>query len=201
MRRVMMVAATVAGLVAAASVVVRAAPATAGGGCHREGRSGQTEGQGTTVEMRDNCFGPTVLRVQPGTEVTFVNRDVVAHRIDGVGWSGGKGLSGGELMTQRFSDPGIYPFTCMLHPGMSGAVVVGDGQGTGPVIEVTPPGLAASNTPAQLAADVDDDTMLATGWLITAFAVSAVLALGAFVLGRAGGRREVARTPGNGTNA
>lgn len=198
MRRASKAAAVAAAAVAAASVaMVLAYPAAAGGGCHRDARDGQTEGRGTTVEMKDNCFGPTVLRVEPGTEVAFVNRDVSVHRVDGVGWGGSVALAEGAFVTQRFSSPGTYPFTCMLHPGMNGAIVVGDGHGTGPVVEVAPVQLAASNTSAQkLATNADIDRASASRSTTTKIVVvSATVALGAFVLGRARGRRRVESKP------
>ena len=58
-----------------AATVLVAAPASAGGGCH----SPATEGRGTTIALTDLCFSPTVLRVAPGSEVTFVNRDTMEH--------------------------------------------------------------------------------------------------------------------------
>ena len=33
--------------------------------------------------MADACFAPTVLHVDPGDEVTFVNDDDVAHNVVG----------------------------------------------------------------------------------------------------------------------
>ena len=123
-------------LAAAASIAMSSAvflpgPVDAGGGCHRNSEQGQTERQGTTVEMVRNCFGTTVLRVAPGTDVTWVNRDEIAHRVDGVGWSVREDVAGGAQATQRFDAPGTYPYVCVLHPGMFGAVVVDGGAGSG----------------------------------------------------------------------
>ena len=33
-------------------------------------------------------------------------------------------------MSYRFDQDGVYPYSCLLHPGMVGAIVVGDGVGT-----------------------------------------------------------------------
>jgi plastocyanin len=123
-----------------AATVLAAAPAEAGGGCHAPA----TEARGTTVALTDLCFTPTVLRVAPGTAVTFVNRDTITHPLSRPGgdwyWDG----AGGTRSTVRLDQAGTYPFFCYAHPGMVGVVVVGDGQGLGASVT----GLAASDAPA-----------------------------------------------------
>ena len=175
----------------ASMLPVAAGPASAGGGCHRAGSEGRDEGSGTTVEMRGNCFGPTVLRVEAGAEVTFVNRDDVAHRLDGVGWASDVPLAPGSLATHRFDRPGTYPYTCILHVGMSGAVVVGDGRGSGRVVEVAPATVLAAAPAAPLSVP-DAGGGVGPWW----FVASAALALGAWAAGAARARRRVGQ-PGN----
>jgi plastocyanin len=123
-----------------AATVLAAAPAAAGGGCHAPA----TEARGTTVALTDLCFTPTVLRVAPGTEVTFVNRDTITHPLSRPGgdwyWDG----AGGTRSTVRLDQAGTYPFFCHAHPGMVGVVVVGDGQGLGASVT----GLAAPDAAA-----------------------------------------------------
>jgi plastocyanin len=119
--------ALVTGAAAAVAWAALGAPATAGGGCHR----GLTEGRGDTVEMAKVCFTPSVLRVAPGTEVTFVNRDPLTHNVSANGWSTTDDLVQGEEFTATFARPGVYPFACTYHPGMVGAIVVGSGPGAG----------------------------------------------------------------------
>ena len=107
----------------AGSVFVVVAPAAAGGGgCNEE----RTTGTGSEVRITNACFSPTVLRVDPGTEVTFVNGDEMLHAISGTGLDYDE-LSSGDRVARTFAASGIYPYMCHLHPGMSGAVVVGDG--------------------------------------------------------------------------
>ena len=122
-------------MVVAAASVATAAPAGAGGGCHRKA----TEGSGTTLALSELCFSPTVLRVEPGAEVTVVNRDTVAHPLSRPGgdwyWEG----TVGAATTVRLDQPGTYPFFCFAHPGMVGAVVVGDGRGPGAGVLRSPP--------------------------------------------------------------
>jgi plastocyanin len=180
------VGAVVAGLATGlALVVVTPEASLAGGGCHRGYQEGQTEGTGTTVEMRGNCFTPTVLRVAPGTEVTFVNRDSVYHRVDGVGWSGEREIHAGEQVSRRFDAQGVYPFSCMVHMGMTGAIVVGDGQGEGAVVQVMP----VKGVPAS-ASSAETSSRLPAGALAI---VALVACVAAYALGGARERRFAKR--------
>jgi plastocyanin len=122
-------------------VLVPAGPALAGGGCH----NGVTNGSGTTVEIVDACFTPTILHVQPGDSVRFVNTDPFVHNVTANLWGHFDDLEPGTGFSATFDDPGVYPYACTYHPGMSGAIVVGDGTGAGNGVVVTgPTGTAAS---------------------------------------------------------
>ena len=127
MARAVIRAGLVAGIAAALMGPWATAPALAGGGCH----AGMTQGEGDRVEMAKACFSPSVLRTDPGTEVTFVNRDPVVHNVSASEWGYFGDLNRGDDFTAMFSEPGVYPFACTYHPGMVGAVVVGDGTGVG----------------------------------------------------------------------
>lgn len=116
--------AAIVGFVAAATVPITAVPAQAGGGCHGEA----TEGTGAQVVLAQRCFGPTILRVAPGTKVTWINEDDDIHNVTGFGyrWGTQDDLSKGDRFSSTFQSRGVFPYTCYLHPGMNGAVVVGD---------------------------------------------------------------------------
>jgi hypothetical protein len=79
------------------------------------------------------CLTPTLLRVQPGETVTFVNRDDYRHMVSGSGyaWSSDGYMKASEAFTATFRIDGVYPYQCFLHPGMAGAVIVGDAAGLG----------------------------------------------------------------------
>jgi plastocyanin len=129
-----------AGLVAAAATAVLvgpwAGPAPAGGGCHR----GLTQGEGDTVEMSKMCFGPSILTVDPGTEVTFVNLDPIVHNVNSNGhWGQLDDMYEGDAFTATFREDGVYPFACSYHAGMTGAIVVGEGAGAGTSASVMGP--------------------------------------------------------------
>jgi plastocyanin len=154
-------------------------PAQAGGYC-QEGKV--TEGSGTTVTMGKNCFTPTVLRTDVGSEVTWVNKDPEAHTVTGAGggWgSGHKEAAPATTMTFRFKEPGVYSYSCLLHPGMTGTVVVGNGNGKGAAVEeitVEPVSATAARSPAAKAPEPVESSNSTTGaW--------AGIAIGAAVLG------------------
>jgi plastocyanin len=126
-----------AGLIAAAVGAWMAVPlagsASAGGGCH----AGLTQGSGDHVEMVDACFTPSILEVDPGTEVTFTNEDPIVHNVSAYEWGQLEDMMQGDSFTATFTEEGIYPFACSYHPAMTGAVVVGDGDGPGSGATVT----------------------------------------------------------------
>ena len=119
------------GLLMGMGVVMPAsALASGGGGCGRP----VSDDEGTRVAIRNFCFGPTILRVEPGETVTWVNKDAVPHTVLGANATWGAFYSverNGGRVTYRFGRSGVYPYVCSLHAGMMGAVVVGDGQGPG----------------------------------------------------------------------
>jgi plastocyanin len=107
-------------------LLLPAVPAHAGGGCHN---AVIKDVAGTRVDLRDNCFVQTILRVKPGQAVTWMNVDGTEHAVTGVGgtWGDYDTFRPGKSVTYRFRNAGVYPYFCYVHPGMVGAVVVGDG--------------------------------------------------------------------------
>jgi len=105
------------------------APASAGGGCHSEKI---TDERGAEVALAKRCFEPTVVRVDPGQQVTFTNTDPAAHTVTGVAnsWGTYDELGQGDTVSYQFDQAGVFPYFCLLHPSMIGAVVVGDGLPT-----------------------------------------------------------------------
>ena len=142
-------------------------PAAAGGGCHSAGPGSARAVAGTTVDLEGMCFLPAVLAVEPGTTVRFTNYDDVAHVVVGTGWGTTSPVAPGEAVEHPFPDAGTYAYTCYLHPGMNGAIVVGQ---TAP--PAATPRLATSSTAAGI-----DFRLLALG------------GLGGALFGGAAGRR------------
>lgn len=111
------------------------AHASGGGGCGRA----VTDKAGTRVNIRNYCFGPTILRVRPGDTVTWVNRDGFPHTVLGANgaWGGYDRLGRDKEISFRFVSSGVYPYVCTYHPGMIGVVVVGNGKPDGAAQAVT----------------------------------------------------------------
>ena len=139
-----------------ASLSLGSAPASAGGGGCFHGAA-PSDGTGDTVEMTASCFEATVLHVDPGTNVTWVNHDPFAHTVTGVGggWGAFTEIANGGSVSYRFDANGVYLYSCLIHPGMVGAVVVGDGSGdagmtaSGVVpLSAAPPAPSATTAPA-----------------------------------------------------
>ena len=111
-------------------VLLPAAPARAGGGCHG-GPTNDVKGEKVhnTVDLEGMCFVQTIIRVQPGQSITWKNGDQMDHMVTGAGvtWGSLENLRPGRTVTYRFDRAGVYPYACMIHAGMVGAVVVGDG--------------------------------------------------------------------------
>lgn len=117
-----------------------AASAGGGGTCEQA----LTTGSGTEVAITQSCFEPAIVHTVPGDTVTFTNADPYPHNLVGHGleWGTVDVIPTGGSMSATFDVAGIHPFTCTLHPGMVGAVVVGDSVPS-----------AAAVTPAPLAAE------------------------------------------------
>jgi plastocyanin len=175
-----------------AATALTAVPASAGGGgCHRPA----TDARGTTLALTELCFSPTVLRVDPGSEVTIANQDTTAHPLSRPGgqwfWDG----LVGDTTTVRMNEAGTYPFFCYAHPGMVGVVVVGDGRGAGSRVveaaatgtDVATDGAAAEAAPAvaTAATDAGQPGQFPVAWLV-------LVALAALV-GAVAGTRLAAR--------
>jgi plastocyanin len=172
-----------------AMIAVPAMPASAGGGCY----GGATQGTGTTVFLAEACPTPDILRVDSGATVTFTNKDPFAHNIIGVQWGHYDDLNQGDSFTATFDKPGVYPYACWYHQGMTGAIVVGSGMGAGNGQTVsTAAEIASSPSPVTVEAAADtqataappaatDDAARTVGW-VGGGAIGLVLGAGA-VLG------------------
>jgi plastocyanin len=87
-----------------------------------------TSAETSTVKLEPCAFVPTTARVAPGTTVTFTNASLESHLVLGSNSSWGDRdaeLAAGATRTVRFDQPGIYAYSCALHRGMTGVIVVG----------------------------------------------------------------------------
>ena len=79
------------------------------------------------VEVRiDNfTFSPAVITVKPGTQITWTNADDIPHTVvSDTKTFKSKVLATGEKFTYTAGKAGTYPYSCSIHPNMTGKVVV-----------------------------------------------------------------------------
>jgi plastocyanin len=137
-------------LAAPAALMILSTPAGAGGFCRGNPVIDATSDR---VVMAESCFMPTIARVDVGRAVTWLNKDGTAHMVIGANssWGGYDEVVSGGTTTVRFTKAGVYPYFCLLHPGMIGAIVVGDGgpllTSTGAAVPV--PASSAAGAPGQ----------------------------------------------------
>jgi plastocyanin len=185
---------TIAALLMAGGTLGPVPAVFAGGGCH--GAEIQ-DARGVSVDLSSLCFTPMVIRVDPGRQVTWTNRDPTPHTVTGPlgAWGSPEQLTTGQSATYRFATAGIFPYACILHPGMVGAVVVGDGGRPGAAaaasIESVPPSpQQARPLAAQAPASPVHSKRLTRAWVLAA-AGSGIVGLGfGYGVGRGGKRPQ-----------
>ena len=129
--------ATVVLLVLAALLITPVMPASAGGGCHDATFRDEAT---TQVKAFGACFSPAVARVAVGETVTWFADDAQTHTITGPnGYMVDAKVRGGDTVSETFREPGVFPYACVLHPGMVGVVVVGDGGADAAAAPAPPP--------------------------------------------------------------
>lgn len=90
--------------------------------------------QETSVVQVIDSYNPTTITIETGEEVVWHNEDTLLHTVtsgspddggqDGIFNSGP--LASGMKFTHTFTEDGVYPYFCVLHPWLSGKVVVQD---------------------------------------------------------------------------
>lgn len=81
--------------------------------------------QRVTVQMRDFSFAPATVEVTAGSTVVFDNTGRAPHTATATDGSFDSDLvSPGGSFERRFDEIGSFAYTCLLHPEMTGEVVV-----------------------------------------------------------------------------
>ena len=86
----------------------------------------QTTSSGTyTVRINNFAFDPADITIKAGSTIRWVNGDAVPHRIkfDDEHFSTFL-LGASQSGSQKFDEPGVYPYICLIHPEMQGTVRV-----------------------------------------------------------------------------
>jgi plastocyanin len=77
------------------------------------------------VWIKDTAYNPSTITVNAGTTVKWTNKDAVTHTVTSTtGLFDSGNIGNGDIYTHQFGTSGSYPYTCTLHPAMSGTVVV-----------------------------------------------------------------------------
>jgi plastocyanin len=185
-----------------------ASSAHAGGACHS---GDDSDTRGTEVIMKGNCFTSSVLRIDPGATVIFRNLDPEVHTVTAVSrqWGDFNDIRPEATVSYKFDDSGIYLYFCEIHPGMVGAIVVGDGTRADDAARAAPSkidarssaslsgaatdnGAAPPEAPAAAAATDNDDGIGAMGSFGIVAGVTAALTVVAAGLALASRRRAKA---------
>lgn len=88
------------------------------------GTQGSTTG-GARVVVKDFTFNPASVTVAVGATVTWENQDGMDHNVIADNGSfKSSDLASGKTFSFTFEKAGTYPYTCHIHPDMTGTVVV-----------------------------------------------------------------------------
>ena len=82
--------------------------------------------QGLVVDLAASQFSPAMVDARVGEEITFLNRDAIAHTATAA--AGARFDSGSMEQGARFSftprAAGVIAVVCVFHPGMTGSITV-----------------------------------------------------------------------------
>lgn len=115
-------------LVVVATSVALAVPGIAAGPAARSDGTGQAVGTPTVriVKMLDrdrNLFRPGTITIARGDSIKWVNRGDLTHTSTSNAWSSGS-VRPDESFKRRFRRAGTFRYHCVIHPEMTGTVIV-----------------------------------------------------------------------------
>lgn len=73
--------------------------------------------------MGDKAFLPSPINVRIGDRVTWKNTDIETHTVTSDEFDSGL-LDPGLTFEHRFEKVGHFRYSCMIHPSMTGEVIV-----------------------------------------------------------------------------
>ena len=86
---------------------------------------GSNEPPANEVYIQGSSFNPASITIAANTTIKWTNKDGMTHTVTsntGVFNSGNIVVDG--IFSFTFTTPGMYPYHCTLHPGMTGTVIV-----------------------------------------------------------------------------
>jgi plastocyanin len=155
-------------LLALPFALVPGTPAYAGGGCFEQGPAVLAETR--TIVIDHACFGTGAAHVAAGAPVTWRNASDLDHNLSGPGIELAE-LPAHGTRTLTFAKPGLYPYACTLHPGMSAVLVVGPAAALN--APVAAPAAEVSAQPVAVAHTSSSANGAGLGWLAVAAVVVA----------------------------
>lgn len=99
-------------------------------GCSKSSNSdtnptGPTQPGANEVWIQDMAFNPSSITVTAGTTVKWTNKDAVTHNVTSTTQVFSSGdMGNGATFTFQFNTAGTFPYTCTIHPTMTGTVIV-----------------------------------------------------------------------------
>jgi plastocyanin len=77
------------------------------------------------VFMQNTAFNPQSITVAVNSMVTWTNKDNMTHNVTSTTGAFVSGnIAPGATYTHQFTTAGTYNYTCTIHAGMTGSVVV-----------------------------------------------------------------------------
>ena len=106
------------------SPATTAAPAatSAGGGSTTSGAG--TPASGTAVAIDNFAFSPATLNAKMGQQVTWTNKQDIAHTVTADGGAFDHQMPTGATFSFTFDKAGSFPYHCTIHPSMTATIEV-----------------------------------------------------------------------------
>jgi plastocyanin len=97
------------------------------------------QGGAVSVSIRDPDFSPSVIQIEVGTTVTWLNAaSNETHTATGAAFNTGD-IAPGQSASVIFNTPGTYHYSCSIHPEKTGVIVVTQGGPPPPTAAPTEP--------------------------------------------------------------
>ena len=109
------------------AVVVTLA-AGCGGGTSSSGGGGSSstggQGGGNAVIIDNLAFSPATLNLKTGQQVTWTNKQDIAHTVTADGGAFDHQMPPGATFSFTFDKAGSFPYHCTIHPSMTATIQV-----------------------------------------------------------------------------
>ena len=100
-----------------------ASTTTSGGGGTGNATPANTGVSGLTVIEQNFAFSPGNVDAHVGQTIVFLNKDAATHEVTIDGKDLGQQETG-KSVTWKATRAGVFPFSCIIHPSMTGQVSV-----------------------------------------------------------------------------